>query len=92
MIIAFAITCCSIPEFKKHYEKADYIHADGMSIVFGTKLFGIESCKERIATTDWFHDMVKNYRCQDIRHFLLGADLSARILFMIVNLRKAEYW
>lgn len=62
--------------FRKPYARADYLHADGMSIVFGTRLFGRKSCRERIATTDWFHDIVQDARCRDVRHFLLGAEQS----------------
>ena len=61
-------------QFRGLYGRADYIHADGMSIVFGTRLCGREPCRERIATTDWFHDVVRDERCRDVRHFLLGAD------------------
>lgn len=60
--------------FRDCYQKGDYIHADGMSIVFGTKLFGSVSCKERIATTDWVHDVMQDPRCQDARHYFLGAE------------------
>lgn len=66
--------CHTDKTFRNFYEKADYLHADGMSIVFGTRLFGRKSCRERIATTDWFHDVVRDPRCHDARHYLLGGN------------------
>jgi N-acetylglucosaminyldiphosphoundecaprenol N-acetyl-beta-D-mannosaminyltransferase len=40
-------------------DAADYIHADGMPVVFASKLLTRTPLPERVATTDFFHDAAK---------------------------------
>ncbi|QBQ39827.1 WecB/TagA/CpsF family glycosyltransferase [Sphingobacterium psychroaquaticum] len=51
---------------------ADYVHADGMSIVKASKLLCKPSLPERIATTDWFHDVAKLCEETGETHYFLG--------------------
>jgi exopolysaccharide biosynthesis WecB/TagA/CpsF family protein len=60
-------------DFKALMDSADYIDADGMSIVFASKLISGTRLPERIATTDWFHDFTKLSLDSSITHYFLGA-------------------
>lgn len=61
------------PEFKALMLKADYIHADGMSVVFASRLKGNEHLPERISTTDFIHDVSKlSTEDKPLRFFLFG--------------------
>ena len=51
--------------------EADYIHADGMPLVFASKLAPTE-LPERIATTDFFHDAARAAVANDLKFFFLG--------------------
>ncbi|HUO88501.1 MAG TPA: WecB/TagA/CpsF family glycosyltransferase [Rhizomicrobium sp.] len=59
---------------------ADYIAADGMSVVFASQLATDAPLPERVATTDWFHDAARAASRHGIRFYLLGAtpDANAR--------------
>lgn len=60
-------------EYKKLMLNADYIHADGMSVVFASKLKGAAQLPERIATTDFVHDISKLSTMEKpLRYFLFG--------------------
>ncbi len=52
--------------------KADVIHADGMSVVFASRMTDIP-LPERIATTDFFHDAARIAVRQKLKFFILGA-------------------
>lgn len=52
---------------------ADIIHADGMPVVFASKLTS-GPLPERISTTDFFHDAAQAAALHGLRFFLLGAD------------------
>lgn len=52
--------------------EADIIHADGMSVVFASRLIG-KPLPERIATTDFFHDAARAASLTGLRFFMLGA-------------------
>lgn len=61
------------PEFKGLMLKADYIHADGMSVVFASRLKGDNYLPERISTTDFVHDVSKlSTDEKPLRYFLFG--------------------
>jgi len=53
--------------------KADLIHADGMPLVFASRLLQKMPLPERVATTDLFHDVAQVARRRGARVFLLGA-------------------
>jgi N-acetylglucosaminyldiphosphoundecaprenol N-acetyl-beta-D-mannosaminyltransferase len=52
---------------------ADLIHADGMPLVFASRLFYRTPLPERVATTDLFHDTARLAQQRRARFFLLGA-------------------
>jgi N-acetylglucosaminyldiphosphoundecaprenol N-acetyl-beta-D-mannosaminyltransferase len=53
--------------------EADLIHADGMPLVFVSRLFHKTPLPERVATTDLFHDVAPVAQRSGTRMFLLGA-------------------
>ena len=52
---------------------ADLIHADGMPLVFVSRLFHKPPLPERVCTTDLFHDVARLAPSRRARMFLLGA-------------------
>lgn len=60
------------PEFAETMASADIIHADGMPVVFASKLTEAP-LPERIPTTDFFHDAAKVTEPNGLRFFMLGA-------------------
>lgn len=61
--------------FRGLLDRADIVHADGMSVVFASRLFGRPGLPERIATTDFFHDAARaaGAAADPPRFYLLGA-------------------
>lgn len=57
--------------FKKLFNQADIIHADGMSAVFASRMTKTP-LPERIATTDFFHDAAKAAIEAGLRFYFLG--------------------
>lgn len=53
--------------------ETDHIAADGMSVVFASRLATETPLPERVATTDWFHAAAKMASRHGMRFFLLGA-------------------
>ena len=53
--------------------KADHVAADGMSVVFASRLATDTPLPERVATTDWFHAAARTASRHGMRFFLLGA-------------------
>jgi N-acetylglucosaminyldiphosphoundecaprenol N-acetyl-beta-D-mannosaminyltransferase len=60
------------PTFEQAMLAADYVHADGMSVVIASKLTATP-LPERIATTDFFHDAAKAAQRNDLSFFILGS-------------------
>ncbi len=58
--------------FLKAMATADIIHADGMPVVFASKLTR-HPLPERIATTDFFHDAAEAATEHKLKFFMLGA-------------------
>ncbi|HEY1745533.1 MAG TPA: WecB/TagA/CpsF family glycosyltransferase [Xanthobacteraceae bacterium] len=52
---------------------ADLIHADGMPLVFVSRMFHKKPLPERVCTTDLFHDVARIAPSRGARMFLLGA-------------------
>jgi exopolysaccharide biosynthesis WecB/TagA/CpsF family protein len=52
---------------------SDYIAADGMSVVFASRLVTQSPLPERVATTDWFHAAAKTASRHGMRFFVMGA-------------------
>src|ERR1700683_953722 len=59
--------------FPKLFFAADLIHADGMPLVFVSRLFHKPALPERVCTTDLFHDVARGAPSSRARMFLLGA-------------------
>ncbi len=60
------------PAFADVMARADIVHADGMSVVFASRLFNRPRLPERIATTDFFHDAAKAAEAAGLKFFILG--------------------
>lgn len=67
----------SLAETDKNYrlamDRSDYIHADGQSLVFASRLLSKVALPERIATTDFFHDAAKLAEELGLNFYLLGS-------------------
>lgn len=59
-------------DFRRTFEQADIIHADGQAAVFASRLTRTP-IPERSATTDFIHDAAKVGAVHGLRFFLLGA-------------------
>jgi exopolysaccharide biosynthesis WecB/TagA/CpsF family protein len=64
--------CARQPDVRDLFLQADLIHADGMPLVFASRL-ATATLPERVATTDLFHDVASVAQQSGIRVFLLGA-------------------
>ena len=75
--IAFAATGVS---FRRQLDSADMLHADGMPVVFASKLLTRTPIPERTATTDFIHDAAKAAEGAGLSFYLLGAmeEINAR--------------
>jgi N-acetylglucosaminyldiphosphoundecaprenol N-acetyl-beta-D-mannosaminyltransferase len=61
------------PEFRRQFERADLIHADGGPVVFASKLLTGTPVPERSATTDFLFDATDVARQHGLSLFLLGS-------------------
>lgn len=61
------------PDYRRLMDGADIIDADGMPIVFASRLFCREPLEERIATTDFLLDAADLAAREHIRFFFLGS-------------------
>jgi N-acetylglucosaminyldiphosphoundecaprenol N-acetyl-beta-D-mannosaminyltransferase len=60
-------------EFRTAMRAADYIQADGQSLVFASRLLHRgASLPERISTTDFFHDAARIAQKKGVKFFMLG--------------------
>ncbi|WP_083656770.1 WecB/TagA/CpsF family glycosyltransferase [Mongoliimonas terrestris] len=60
-------------QFRSRLLMADAIHADGMPMVLLSRLFCRRALPERVATTDFVHDVFSRSGPHAVRHYLLGA-------------------
>lgn len=67
--IAFA---SSNPTFAAAFDRADLVHADGMSVVLASKIMTNRPLPERVPTTDFFHDAARAGQPRRLRFYLLG--------------------
>jgi len=66
--------CSTSDEFKSAMMKADYIQADGQSLIIASRLIDSRnSLPERIATTDFFHDAAEVATANNLKFYFLGA-------------------
>jgi N-acetylglucosaminyldiphosphoundecaprenol N-acetyl-beta-D-mannosaminyltransferase len=68
--IALAATSA---QFRRYFESANLIHADGQPVVLASKLLTRHPIPERSATTDFIHDAAAAASEAHLRFFLLGA-------------------
>jgi exopolysaccharide biosynthesis WecB/TagA/CpsF family protein len=61
------------PVYRDALLQTDYIAADGMSVVFASRLATETPLPERVATTDWFHAGAKTASRHGLRFYMLGA-------------------
>jgi exopolysaccharide biosynthesis WecB/TagA/CpsF family protein len=54
------------------FAATDLIHADGMPIVFASRLFCRRPLPERVATTDLFHDVAEQAELRGTTFYMLG--------------------
>ena len=64
--------CARNTAIRNLFLQTDLIHADGMSLVFASRLFCETLLPERICTTDFFHDVVQVGQRRGARMFFLG--------------------
>jgi len=60
-------------KFRRTFEAADIIHADGAPVVFASKVLTTAPIPERSATTDFLHDAAAMGQAHGLKFFLLGA-------------------
>lgn len=61
------------PDMKKFYARSDYIHIDGMPVVFWSKLLGLKVGRQhRTTSVDWIDDMMEAVQQNKYRTFFLG--------------------
>lgn len=68
--------CARKTGMRNLFLQTDLIHADGMSLVFASRLFCDTPLPERICTTDFFHDVVEVGQRRGARMFFLGGTQS----------------
>jgi exopolysaccharide biosynthesis WecB/TagA/CpsF family protein len=68
--------CARQSRIRDLFLDVDLIHADGMPLVFVSRLFHKNPLPERICTTDLFHDVAKVAARRGARFFFLGATKS----------------
>jgi exopolysaccharide biosynthesis WecB/TagA/CpsF family protein len=61
------------PGFRRVFQSADLIHADGAPVVFASKVLTRSPIPERSATTDFLHDAAAMAEAHGLTFFLLGA-------------------
>jgi N-acetylglucosaminyldiphosphoundecaprenol N-acetyl-beta-D-mannosaminyltransferase len=64
--------CANDPEMRALFVAADVIHADGMPLVFASRLKCREPLPERVATSDLVHDIAKVAVARGASFYLLG--------------------
>jgi N-acetylglucosaminyldiphosphoundecaprenol N-acetyl-beta-D-mannosaminyltransferase len=64
--------CARDPAIRALFLDADLIHADGMPLVFASRLRGSAPLPERVATTDLFHDVARMAEAAGATFYLLG--------------------
>jgi N-acetylglucosaminyldiphosphoundecaprenol N-acetyl-beta-D-mannosaminyltransferase len=69
--------CARHSDIRDLFLDTDLIHADGMPLVFVSRLFRKAPLPERVCTTDLFHDVAAVALRRGARFFFLGATKSA---------------
>ena len=62
------------PTFRKLYDRADYVHIDGMPLVWAARLLGYALTREnRLTSVDWLPPVLKVCARDGLRVFFLGS-------------------
>lgn len=89
--------CARSPALRQLFLSADLIHADGMPLVFASRIKGRHRLPERVATTDLFHDVARLAQKTGASFYLLGASAAvieravARVGAIYPGLKIAGY-
>jgi N-acetylglucosaminyldiphosphoundecaprenol N-acetyl-beta-D-mannosaminyltransferase len=89
--------CARSPALRELFISADLIHADGMPLVFASRIKGRHPLPERVATTDLFHDVARLAEKTGTSFYLLGSSApviertAARVRAMYPGLKIAGY-
>ena len=89
--------CARSRALRGHFLSADLIHADGMPLVFASRIKGRHRLPERVATTDLFHDVARLAQKTGASFYLLGASAPAiehavvRVRALYPDLKIAGY-
>jgi exopolysaccharide biosynthesis WecB/TagA/CpsF family protein len=59
--------------FREAVDRADAVAADGVSVMWGARLFGRRRIPDRAATTDLFHDLARAAESEGLSMYFLGA-------------------
>jgi exopolysaccharide biosynthesis WecB/TagA/CpsF family protein len=81
--------CARQSRLRDLFLAADLIHADGMPMVFVSRLFHPTPLPERVATTDFFHDAAMVGQRRGARMFFLGA--TKAVVDQAVRRTRADY-
>jgi N-acetylglucosaminyldiphosphoundecaprenol N-acetyl-beta-D-mannosaminyltransferase len=66
--------CATDARIADLHRDMDIINADGQSLIFASRLFCDRPLPERVATTDFFHDVVQAGLASGVTHYMLGAN------------------
>jgi N-acetylglucosaminyldiphosphoundecaprenol N-acetyl-beta-D-mannosaminyltransferase len=80
--------CARDPQLRRVFLSTDLIHADGMPLVFASRMKCRTPLPERVATTDLFHDVARLAEIRGASFYLLGAT-TAVIEKAVHNVRQA---
>src|SRR5712691_4697955 len=81
--------CARDPDARSLFLAADLIHADGMPLVFASRLKSRMPLPERVATTDLFHDVARVAPSRGATFYLLGA--APKVIEQAVCKAQEEY-
>jgi len=79
--------CARDPAVRSLFLSADLIHADGMSLVFASRMRHRTRLPERVATTDLFHDVAHRAQTSGASFYLLGGTRATNAA-AVANVRK----
>jgi exopolysaccharide biosynthesis WecB/TagA/CpsF family protein len=79
--------CAQDPEFRRQFEAASLVHADGQPVVFASKWMTEAPIPERSATTDFIHDAAAAAAKSGLKFYLLGGteEANARCAEILVE-------
>lgn len=81
--------CEADPQVRDLFLSADIINADGMPLVFASRLLSSSPLPERVATTDLIHDVAEIAGARGVTFYMLGA--TSRVVERAVEYLHALY-